>query len=89
MTYRQNGVWSGDVAAAVAAINEYMKTLKSEDVIIYDTAALLADQYGQVKAAYRFDFLHLNEAGYVALNEGLEELLLEIYTKKAAKYDNH
>lgn len=76
--------WSDEVAEAIVEVNEYVNTLQNEDVIIYDTTAILTDQSGQVRAEYSYDFLHLNENGYRVLNEGLEKLLLKIEAEKAA-----
>ncbi|MCG3211964.1 MAG: hypothetical protein FOGNACKC_05610 [Anaerolineae bacterium] len=76
--------WSDEVGKAIVEVNEYIKTLQSETVVIFDTAAVLADQNGQIRAEYSFDLLHLNENGYLALNEGLEELLLKTGSEKAA-----
>ncbi|MCP4368997.1 MAG: SGNH/GDSL hydrolase family protein [Deltaproteobacteria bacterium] len=79
--------WSDEVGKAIVEVNEYINTLKNEDVAIYDTASVLADQSGQVRAEYSFDFLHLNENGYLALNEDLEKLLLKIGAEKAARVE--
>ena len=79
--------WSDEVAKAVVEVNEYINKLRNEDIIIYDTTAILADQSGQVRAEYSYDFLHLNENGYQVLNEGLEKLLLRIEAEKAASVE--
>jgi hypothetical protein len=40
-----------------------------------DTVPVLANEAGKVRPEYSFDLLHLNEAGYAALNMELERLL--------------
>jgi lysophospholipase L1-like esterase len=79
--------WSDEVGSAIVEVNEYIYTLKNEGVIIYDTATVLADESGQVRAEYSFDFLHLNEYGYQALNKDLAKLLLKIGPEKTARVE--
>ena len=79
--------WSDEVGAAIFEVNKYIATLKNEDVLIYDTTAILADENNQVRAEYSLDFLHLNRNGYLALNEGLEKLLLKIDANRAAEVE--
>jgi lysophospholipase L1-like esterase len=74
--------WSDAVAEAIIEVNDYIPTLADEDVLIFDAAALLSDQSNQVKAEYQTDFLHLNNLGYLVLNEGLQRFLLEINQRK-------
>lgn len=63
--------WSDEVGEAISEVNEHIHTLKNEDVFIYDTAVVLTDQNGQVRAEYSHNFLHLNEAGYLAVSFSL------------------
>jgi lysophospholipase L1-like esterase len=67
--------WSNDVALAVREVNAYIRSLESADVVILDTYALLADNKGITRAAYRADLLHLNARGYELLNEELVRML--------------
>lgn len=67
--------WSDDVAKAIDDVNAYIYSLESERVIIFDTVPILANEQGIVREEYSRDFLHLNEAGYVALNEKLVDIL--------------
>jgi lysophospholipase L1-like esterase len=67
--------WSGEVAVAIDELNVYIHSLAGENVIVMDAFAILADDKGQTRAEYREDFLHLNAAGYAALNAALMGLL--------------
>lgn len=67
--------WSEDVAAAVEEINEFIKTLASDQVTVFDTNSVLANSRGITDPLYSKDFLHLNEKGYGALNQQLVHLL--------------
>jgi lysophospholipase L1-like esterase len=65
--------WSGEVALAVNAVNEYLRGLAGPRVIIFDAYAIL-ESNGQLNPAYAEDELHLNAAGYEALNSELEKV---------------
>lgn len=69
-------VWSDDVAVAIDEVNSFLASLASDRVEIMNTSAIIAQQ-GIVLPSYRRDFLHLNSAGYAALNRGLEQLLTQ------------
>ncbi len=71
-------VWSNDVALAIDEVNQFLYTLESPNVIIFDTSSILAGENGLVQKPYRFDFLHLNAAGYEALNTALLPLLTSL-----------
>jgi lysophospholipase L1-like esterase len=68
--------WSDDVEIAIQDVNAYMETLASDQVTIFETDRVLADSNGMVYPEYSQDFLHLNPAGYAALNEAIYELLI-------------
>ena len=68
-------VWSDDVAEAIDEVNAFIYSLEGENVIVFDTGAVLAEEQGIVREEYSRDFLHLNETGYVALNERLVDIL--------------
>jgi len=74
--------WSGAVKEAVAEVNAYLFTLADERVVIFDSAQLLADDDGLLRADYGYDLLHLNDAGYAALNPGLIEVLEKLGNKE-------
>ncbi len=67
--------WSDDVAAAVDETNAFLRQQSAENVIIFDTFALLADETGHINSDYAFDTLHLNAAGYDLLNAELIKVL--------------
>jgi len=67
--------WSDDVAQAIADVNQYILSLKSEHVDIFDTNPILAGADGLVNPTYSHDFLHLNAKGYEALNTELIKVL--------------
>lgn len=69
--------WSADVAQAVDEINTFLakQASESDHVILFDSYGLLADGTGGLDSAYAFDELHLNEAGYNHLNQGLIDIL--------------
>jgi lysophospholipase L1-like esterase len=68
-------VWSPAVGEAVAEVNAYLHTLAGPDVVIFDSAAILADDRGNTRPEYQVDLLHINAAGYAALNAHLRPLL--------------
>lgn len=68
--------WSDDVEIAINDVNAFIETLASEDVIVLETDKVLANSGGIVDAQYSQDFLHLNPAGYAALNDAIYKLLL-------------
>jgi lysophospholipase L1-like esterase len=67
--------WSDDVALAVDEVNGYIRSLEGEDVIILDAFAVVADERGVAQSEYSSDLLHLNAAGYEALNKELVGML--------------
>lgn len=69
--------WSDAIGEAIVEVNLYLETLASERVVLFDSAALLTDADGAFRQEYRYDLLHLNQAGYAALNVALRALLEE------------
>lgn len=68
--------WSDDVEVAINDVNEFIETLASDRVTIFDSGKVLANSNGIVDPKYSRDFLHLNPTGYEALNEALAEILV-------------
>jgi hypothetical protein len=64
------------VEIAIHDVNAFMETLASDHVIIFESDKVLATLDGIVDPRYSRDFLHLNPAGYAALNEAIHELLV-------------
>jgi lysophospholipase L1-like esterase len=72
---RQRMYWSEDVYAGIDAVNAYIHSLASEDVVVLDAYGLLVAENGRLQDQYAADYLHINEAGYRLLNQSLTELL--------------
>lgn len=68
-------VWSGEIEQSRQEVNEFIRNLSSDRVIVLDAESLLADDKGKIKQDYSFDTLHLNDAGYQALNLELTRIL--------------
>lgn len=65
-------VWSDDVAVAIDEVNSFLASLANDRVEIMNTSAIIA-QDDIVLPQFRRDFLHINPAGYAALNQELEQ----------------
>ncbi len=76
-------VWSDEIAQTVKETNAYIATLADNKTIVFDTFAILADRQGMMLQKYRTDELHLNEKGYMILNEELVRLIHRINHKLA------
>ena len=70
--------WSDGVKQGIDEVNAYLTSLEGEQITVIDTGKVLAGSDGLVRSEYRYDFLHLNEKGYEALNEELKEVLTAI-----------
>lgn len=68
---------TAQIQAAIERVNQAIRDMAAPDVVIFDSAAILADESGFVAEQYRADILHINAAGYRALNEALGNLLAE------------
>jgi lysophospholipase L1-like esterase len=67
--------WSGDVALSADEVNAYIRSLESDNVIIFDSYSILADGRGITRSEYSRDCLHINATGYEALNYELAHIL--------------
>jgi lysophospholipase L1-like esterase len=65
--------WSDDVEIAIKDVNAFLATLANDQVTIFETDKVLANSEGMVYPQFSQDFLHLNPAGYAALNEAIYE----------------
>lgn len=68
-------VWSDRVDPAIAEVNEYIASLASENITVFDSSAALTGTNGKLLPECSRDFLHLSAEGYVRLNEALQKLL--------------
>ncbi len=62
------------IASAVASTNAFIATLASDNVQIFDTHQILRGEDDFTHPAYALDALHINQAGYRALNAAVERV---------------
>lgn len=67
--------WSDDIARAATEANQSLRLLASDHVHILDADLILMNTNGLARPEYMADTLHLNSAGYQALNQRLVEIL--------------
>ncbi|MGB0580204.1 MAG: SGNH/GDSL hydrolase family protein [Limisphaerales bacterium] len=60
--------WSDRVDPAIAEVNQYIRSLESDRVVIIASEDALAGEDGHVTRESSRDFLHLSEIGYQQLN---------------------
>jgi lysophospholipase L1-like esterase len=77
LTQAQRLVWSPAIVHAVEDVNAMIRTLTAPNLTIFDSYATLEDA-GLVRKTFAADWLHLNAAGYAALNAALEPLLTKV-----------
>jgi len=70
--------WSDDVGFAINEVNEFISSLASENVVIFDTYSLLVGRNRVIKHEYSEDLLHLNEAGYELLNDEIGKIMMNL-----------
>ncbi len=68
-------VWSDEVYEAIDRVNGFILNYQAEGVVVFDAAGILSNPEGNVKSGYARDLLHVNDAGYSALNAELVKLL--------------
>jgi lysophospholipase L1-like esterase len=66
---------AGPLGEAIGEVNAFIARLEGEGVIVFDTAPVLTGGEPEPRGEYLADYLHLNAAGYAALNEALIPLL--------------
>jgi lysophospholipase L1-like esterase len=70
------GLYRDDaVQAAIAEVNTALLGSADDQIIVFDSAAVLAEPDGYVRPAFAADELHLSAAGYAVLNAALAPLL--------------
>ncbi len=84
----QSFQWPEEADRAIIEVNKFIKSLKSDRVIILDAAALLADESGKVRQIYSRDLLHLNKRGYTMLNEELLKILTNYRNSTSQRLDS-
>lgn len=75
VSFPRSLVWSNDVDEAIKEVNNYILTLSGNNVVIFDTTNTLSNSGRKIKPEYEYDLLHLNDAGYQALNIELQQIL--------------
>lgn len=70
--------WSPAVAGAVDEVNEFIRSLAGDGIIVLDAVPILADETGTARREYSRDLLHYNATGYEALNAALKEVLAQL-----------
>jgi lysophospholipase L1-like esterase len=70
--------WSDDIQAAVREVNAFLPTLAGDGVVLLEAGAVLDDRRGRIAPAFQFDFLHLDPAGYAALDTKLVPLVASL-----------
>jgi lysophospholipase L1-like esterase len=59
----------------IRAVNASLESLGGTGIYILDAATVLTGADGYIQSRYSLDALHLNDAGYAALNEALLQIL--------------
>ncbi len=67
-------IWYDDINKSVSLMNEFIRSLASDQVIIVDTT-LLNSATGSMRSEYARDTLHINDDGYSVLNKILNRVL--------------
>jgi lysophospholipase L1-like esterase len=75
VSFPRSLVWSNDVDEAIKEVNNYILTLSGNNIVIFDTTNTLSNGDRKIKPEYEYDLLHLNDAGYQALNIELKQIL--------------
>lgn len=65
------GIKEKPIIEAIDIINNYIQTLKEENVFIFDSFSLLVGNKRKIDPRYSHDWLHLNKSGYLYLNQNL------------------
>lgn len=74
--------WSDEIGETVKEVNDYIATLADDKTIVFDTFSILTNGQDMMLQKYSSDELHLNEQGYVILNQQLVQLTNKIKQKK-------
>ncbi|RMH73400.1 MAG: SGNH/GDSL hydrolase family protein [Cyanobacteria bacterium J007] len=77
--------WSDEIEKATIEVNDYIKTLAGENVVVFDTFTVFADDRGLMFADYRKDELHVNDRGYAQLNRELLQLLDRLKLERSGR----
>jgi lysophospholipase L1-like esterase len=64
------------ITEVIVEVNTFIHTLARPEIVVFDAYTILAGDDGLCLDDYTQDFLHLNRAGYAALNRGLVDVLV-------------
>lgn len=78
------GLTAPDTRQAIDEVNVFLRTLRAPQVTVFESEPVLADGEGLLRAEYRRDYLHLNDAGYAAVDAALHALLLRLMPQLTA-----
>lgn len=71
--------WSDAAYEAIKRINDHIRSLRRDGVYVLDSYAILVDPAtGLAQPTYVDSFMHINSAGYQALNQALQPLLAQL-----------
>ncbi|MCA9968675.1 MAG: SGNH/GDSL hydrolase family protein [Anaerolineales bacterium] len=73
--------WSDDITTAVSTVNRQLATLAADNVLLFDAHTPLLAANGRLHPDFSLDELHLNAAGYAALDAGLLPTLTALAAK--------
>ena len=69
------GISEAPIINGIERVNDYIKTLASDDLLIFDSYGYLLGDDRKINPAFSSDWLHLNGGGYKHLNSHLSEFL--------------
>jgi lysophospholipase L1-like esterase len=78
------GLAAPDTREAIEEVNAFLRTLRGPDVSVLESAEVLADREGLLRGEYQRDYLHLNDAGYAAIDAALHTQLLRLLPQPMA-----
>jgi lysophospholipase L1-like esterase len=71
--------WPRAVDQGVEACNSGIRAMASDRVVVFDPSPMVIGANGRVQPQFQRNFLHLNSAGYEALNRGLTAELTALF----------
>ena len=75
------GIKEQPIIEAINQVNQRLKSLQSENTLIFDSYHLLVGDDGKVDASYSHDWLHLSPAGYKHLNQHLSTFISKAFAE--------
>lgn len=74
------GIKEKPIINAIDVVNVYIKSLKDDDVLIFDSFSLLVANNRKINPIYSHDWLHLSKKGYQHLNQNLNKFINDNYS---------